>query len=59
MSSAAALPSVKLRKLSLQEQANIQTIPQSNDKHNITFLAFWGLGKICWVKKKLENWAFW
>lgn len=43
MSSAAALPSVKLPKLSLQERANIQATPQSNDRKTTAniILLFW------------------
>lgn len=47
MSSAAALPSVKILKLSLQERANMQTTRDSNDRIgtiNIIphFWHFWG-----------------
>lgn len=45
MSSAAALPSVKLRQPSLQERANTQPTPRSSDKQNIAFLACLGWGR--------------
>lgn len=62
MSSAAALPSVKTAKVSLQEQANMQTTRQSNDRiRTVNIIShFWhfGVGEYDGWRKKLENGAF-